>query len=773
MSSSFHSRDPQPPVGGRRPPDDGVVSEGMADMMGVLASVRRRWPLLIAAFVVGFVLALAGFLLFPFPYSATATLLVEPREQRTLSPGSEVVGQQPQDAAAIESQVQIMASPSFLKQVAATLRRRHSDLSTRIKAKSYSDPAQQAEADAEALGKVLKARRRGLTYMIDVVMTSADAAFAAEAANAAAEQFMSGQSASRADLAGETSEWLAARIAETRDKVIAADRAVAEFKAKHDLVDAGQGSSLIERQITDLVGQLGLAKSRTAEAKSRLDQVERMPGGDAGAVSDTLQSPALVNLRAKKSEAERALAEQASTMGELHPSIIAGRSQVADLRRQIEAEIARVRASLRNEFVIARGREQTLERQLARLRESYGAADGATVQLRELDREARATRTLYEQYLARQKEAADQRVLRKSEVRSLSAATAPLMTTRPSLAALLPLSFAVGLASALLALVAGGARDWRAAGARGASAQTREIARRDGVETARAQARLAEREAALASAQAELEIARMSHARAARTRARSFESRREPEEAFEIDPSARRKRRRGRGRAGTAAAETAVRHAPAKGEGIVSSEGGPAPRVRDDAPSSPERKSGARLEDLARVTRGALIILVTSAERKAGRSSTARGLAQLLAREGRRALVVSFDPQTDDRPGLADAVFDDLDPLEAARPMGRGVDKLGSGLSAHDPDAADLAADPELGEVLDELLDAYDVIVVDGPRLGAGAEAVGAAADAAIVLEGRGGSAQAKAFAEMLSRRVGRPAFAFPAPPRAGGRDAA
>jgi Mrp family chromosome partitioning ATPase len=175
---------------------------------------------------------------------------------------------------------------------------------------------------------------------------------------------------------------------------------------------------------------------------------------------------------------------------------------------------------------------------------------------------------------------------------------------------------------------------------------------------------------------------------------------------------------------------------------------------------------------LARLARGASVVLVTALERKVGRSATARALAHVFAREGRRALLVSFDPDPAERPGLVDAVLDDADPLTLIRRDSRGLDVLGSGLAPGDPDAADLARRPELGDLLDEALEDYQVIVVDGPRLSLGGREAAAQADVVVLLAGRGALGEASRQADALSRALERPVLAC-APPRLGGKNAA
>jgi len=105
--------------------------------------------------------------------------------------------------------------------------------------------------------------------------------------------------------------------------------------------------------------------------------------------------------------------------------LIAARAQLADLRRQIDNEIARILIGVRNDYQVATGREASLEAQLARLMEQSATMSQADVRLRELEREAHATRTLFEQYLNRVKETNEQQSLQIADARIVSPALRP------------------------------------------------------------------------------------------------------------------------------------------------------------------------------------------------------------------------------------------------------------------------------------------------------------------------------------------------------------
>src|SRR5262249_23099479 len=152
------------------------------------------------------------------------------------------------------------------------------------------------------------------------------------------------------------------------------------------------------RQVEDLTQQLALARSRTADARARLERVQQAAqhNGDPATLNEALQSPVIANLRSQYAEAARVKAEYSAVYGNRQPSLIAASPQPDDMRRQIDNEIARILVGVRNDYQTAVSREASLEAELSKLKEQSATLSQADVKLRELEREAQANRGLFE-----------------------------------------------------------------------------------------------------------------------------------------------------------------------------------------------------------------------------------------------------------------------------------------------------------------------------------------------------------------------------------------
>jgi uncharacterized protein involved in exopolysaccharide biosynthesis/Mrp family chromosome partitioning ATPase len=392
-----------------------------------------------------------------------AVVLIDPRQPR-VTPNEAVLSGIGPDAAAVESQVEIFESSTLARRVIASLGLdREGELVTpsltgraisavrRLVGRPGASPqeAEQANRIVQRFQSQLHVRRRGLTYVLEVAYSSADRDNAARVANAVAEAYLADQAAAKSDATTRASGWLGERINELRERARQAESAVTAFRNENRLVDLAQRETLLERQISDLNQQLSLAQARTAETRARYEQARQSaqrPGG-GGSVTESLQSPVIANLRVQYSQLAANEAELRLTYGTRHPALTNVRAQLRDVERQIDTEIRRISTGLRNEFETAQARQATLERNLMALREQVAVSNTSRDRLRELEREAQASRSVLEQFLLRFRETNEQQSMRGVETRVISPAMPPQQPSSPKTG----LTLALGLIGGLFA----------------------------------------------------------------------------------------------------------------------------------------------------------------------------------------------------------------------------------------------------------------------------------------------------------------------------------
>ena len=362
--------------------------KGSLTVAGTIAFFRqngRRILLLAAALFALGVLILA---IIPVRYAATALVVVDPREQRVTNE-QDVLPGIGQDAAALQSLIEIAKSDGFLR-----------PLMERLKIKDDDDIAG-SETDPSKLLEKFRSRldisRRGLTYVIAMTVISNNPQKAASYANAVAEAFVANQSEARTAATDEAAGWLNSRLKTLSDRLRASEDAVAKFRRDYKIVSAGRDGTTQQLRVTELTQQVSAARLRAEEAKTRYQQAQRdLKANVDGPVKQDLLSM----LRAQRSTLNDQIAQKRAVLGDRHPDLVMSYGQLSDLNRQIEAERKRNIESAKSEYESLLEQQKSLEAQLKSF-ESEMLVDGqALVKLQELQRDADANKNIYEQFLS-------------------------------------------------------------------------------------------------------------------------------------------------------------------------------------------------------------------------------------------------------------------------------------------------------------------------------------------------------------------------------------
>ena len=156
----------------------------------------------------------------------------------------------------------------------------------------------------------------------------------------------------------------------------------------------------------DQARSAGTWLSGELDTEARARQIrDALRSGQSLDSSDVANSELIRRLSEQRVTLRAQLAEQSSTLLPQHPRIKEMRAQVADLDQQIRAEGDRLVRSLESEARVAGTRLETLSANLDQFKRQTASTSDQDVQLRALEREAKAQRDLFESYLAKYREA--------------------------------------------------------------------------------------------------------------------------------------------------------------------------------------------------------------------------------------------------------------------------------------------------------------------------------------------------------------------------------
>ena len=381
---------------------------------------KRSWVIIPTVLVA--VLSITAVNLITPRYKSEARILIDGRENIFLRPNGERNDEQRSalDAEAVTSQVQLLLSRDLAREIIKK---------NKLAERPEFDPVLQGLSPLKSLLALFGIGRdpfsltpeervldayfdRFTAYAVDksrvivIEFQSRDPELAARVANSIADGYLVLQQGARQEQAKSASQWLSGEIDNLRKKVAEAESRAEDFRSKSSLFVGTNNTTLSNQQMGELNTQLNNARALKSDAESKARLIrEMLQSGKPIEASEVLNSELTRRLSEQRVTLRAQLAEQSSTLLDGHPRIKELKAQLADLDRQLREEASKISRSLDNDSRIAGGRVEGLSASLEQLKKQATSTNGQDVQLRALEREAKAQRDLLESYLAKYREA--------------------------------------------------------------------------------------------------------------------------------------------------------------------------------------------------------------------------------------------------------------------------------------------------------------------------------------------------------------------------------
>ncbi|MEL7111416.1 MAG: GNVR domain-containing protein [Pseudomonadota bacterium] len=397
-------------------------------------------------------------------YTAKATVIVDTKERNVIDLGS-VIGGVGGNTAEIDTEVEIMGSKSLLTRVV-----RAQNLTEDPEFNPYLDSGAPKGAVSQLKGfvrgliggsndkdvdpfeglsedekaeKILEdttnsfsrhvsVKRVGTTFLINAEVYSVSAQKSADLANAVADQYRVDQLEAKLETTQRATNWLLERVSGLREEVSDKERRVEEYRSQSGLL-AAAGTSLTEQEIASLSSQKIQQEAQLNRARARFENVRRAQASGTGidSISEVLNNQVISDLKGQQAVVLRRQADLESTLGSRHPDLIRVRSEAADIERAINVEVQKIITTLENEVQSAQDEVDKLNVAIGRARGQLIQNNRNQVRLNELERDAEASRVLYEDFISRAKETGEQDDLAEADARILSTASVPGSPSSP------------------------------------------------------------------------------------------------------------------------------------------------------------------------------------------------------------------------------------------------------------------------------------------------------------------------------------------------------
>jgi uncharacterized protein involved in exopolysaccharide biosynthesis/Mrp family chromosome partitioning ATPase len=257
---------------------------------------------------------------------------------------------------------------------------------------------------------------------------SASPELSAAITNAALDRYLAADAETKDAAINRSEAWLRGRIVDLRLNLEAAEQAVEDFRASHDLATIGERSPLQE-ELLQLKGRQIDAQAEVSAARAKVAQ--QQSGASVAAGADVLGSRLIAGLRQQQAELQSKQADLAAVLGPNHPNVLRVNDELASVTAKIRDEVGRYSQSRTIDLKTAESRLADLSVAIEAVQSKIGAANKAAIKLHSLEQDAAAARSVLDDFTKRYNQD-DGAPLMQPDSRVVSRAEVPVDAVSPS-----------------------------------------------------------------------------------------------------------------------------------------------------------------------------------------------------------------------------------------------------------------------------------------------------------------------------------------------------
>ncbi len=269
-----------------------------------------------------------------------------------------------------------------------------------------------------------------------------------EQANAFAQAYIDTNIELRTEPARQYALWFDQQGKALRDRVEQAQMRLSEYQQKHGIITTGQRLDFETQKLNDLQSQIVLAQTAGAEASSK------QKGGSADSVQDVMQSPIIQQLKTETAMQEVRLQEAANRLGPNHPQYQSMQAQLAELKRRLGAETARISTSIETSRRVSSQKIVELKAAMETQKQNILGLRAEMDQIAGLQREVDTAQKAFDTVADRFNQSNLESKSTQTNISVLAPAVEPLIPSSPNiplnLAAAAMVGLVLGIAAALL-----------------------------------------------------------------------------------------------------------------------------------------------------------------------------------------------------------------------------------------------------------------------------------------------------------------------------------
>ena len=413
------------------------------DLKQYILALGARRKAFFVALIATIVTAIAVALIVPKKYVATASLMMDARDEQTMSPGR----LSPRERATfLQTQVDLLMSNRISTQVARDLKLAH-----------RPGVREAWEQDTGGLGSIDEWIAEGLRLKLDidtsvsslvlVGFSSDDPKYAAEVANGFAKAYLDTVLQLRTEPTREAAKWFDEQLKTLRTQVTQAQSRLNSYQKQKGILAEDARLDVESTRLAELSTQLMVARNATYDALSRYKQATEVveSGVSPEAIPDVLSNAHLNALKVDLSRVEGRLEQESAVLGPNHPQYLRTTAEVQALRERLKSETRKLVAGLGNAVQQSRKREADLQTAIEAQNQRLLNVKDYRIDMAAMTRDIEAAQRSYDAVLTRYMTNKIDATANTTNVMLLSPASEPIKPVHPKVGLIAGLSVVLGL----------------------------------------------------------------------------------------------------------------------------------------------------------------------------------------------------------------------------------------------------------------------------------------------------------------------------------------
>lgn len=331
-----------------------------------LSALRARVSLFAFLLLVTVLVATLVSLLLPKIYTATVSLLLDAKEEQSLSTALRPLVSSQERASYLQTQLDIITSEKVARRVVDDLKLAQGAVS----ANALEDVAKHGGSIEDKLVEFLMQDLKVDTSQSSVIrlsFSSREARYSAEVANAFAKAYIDTMLELRVEPAQKAAAWFDEQLKSLRANLEDAQAKLTDYHQRRGIVAADERLDVESTRLAGLSDQVVRAQEQTFEWKSREEQARESlgQGGSPANLPEVMDNPFIQRLKQDVMQGETKLRELSTHYGPNYPQYQRQVEENESLREKLDAEMKRLVAGIQSSARQSRQREAGSRRAMA------------------------------------------------------------------------------------------------------------------------------------------------------------------------------------------------------------------------------------------------------------------------------------------------------------------------------------------------------------------------------------------------------------------------